>query len=208
MDERLLELFWCSSSSWIDDLTTELWPWQPNRSVEQNSFTKRSKFYSAELNLEGSFLQINTAQNNVLTSAEHLLWRPEMLRPESSVNIMRKMLSWRWHVIFEWWNGENNARFDTVTVCKKLDGKMARIKLQPWTPLPSARNLLLSAEKRRIVLKSDADLRPCLPNGVWWPFSHRKKGPSGESVYFELWDSCVGLEFKSTERNHSSFDTV
>ncbi len=141
MDERLLELFWCSSSSWIDDLTAELWPWQPNRSVEQNSFTKRSKFYSAELNLEGSFLQINTAQNNVLTSAEHLLWRPEMLRPESSVNIMRKMLSWRWHVIFEWWNGENNARFDTVTVCKKLDGKMARIKLQPWTPLPSARNL-------------------------------------------------------------------
>lgn len=73
MDERLLELFWCSSSSWIDDLTAELWPRQPNRSVEQNSFTKRSKFYSAELNLEGSFLQINTAQNNALTSAEHLL---------------------------------------------------------------------------------------------------------------------------------------
>lgn len=201
-------LFWCSSSSWIDNLAAEIWPWQPNRSVEQNSFTKRSKFYSAELKLEGSFLQINMAQNNVLTSAEHLLWRPEMLRPESSVNIMRKMLSWRLHVIYEWWNAENNAHFDTVTVCKKLDGKMARIKLLPWTPLPSARNLSAVCRKTQNSFEKWCWFETLFAKWCVMAVFSQKKGPNGESVYFELWDSCGGLEFKSTERNHSSFDTL
>lgn len=84
-------------------------------------------------------------------------------------------------------NGENNTMFDTSTICKKLDGKTACIKLQPWTPLPFACNLY--ARRREIVLNIGVDSRHFC-KVMYDGYVHQQKNASNYNNSLNVLGNC------------------